>query len=497
MPNLIEIENWELGIADSPHVGFGEMRNVVVDHTKKISKINFTMTKKSGTTILGLPIGIVPEKGSGASRTAYLWTVDYDNGNPYFSADLGDTWSLVTGSGAVGGNSYNSVISWKNYVFATRNTIVDVRGPLSGVAAWTNTWKTFLDSVGGRYPVIPVLVGQDDIVYWGTGQSVVSLSQNAGSTFAPGTGSTFTFTDPALDLPTGTNIRALAELGKNLMIGTFMGGTADRHPVGYIYPWDRLSDSFFLPVEVREPGGIRAMASDGNLLYFFAGLEGKCFVTDGSTARELFRIPQALVNLEGGTDIDVLPNAMSIHGGKILFGIGGDGIVNPAIGANSANFSYDLRTKTLLVENTFSSTPIHIGSIYTATRERYLVGWKNASAQGIDKRDNTIRYTSYGAYIRSPYYVIGTKQKPVPLSEIEVQFENNLATGEGVRLGYRTNMTDAFTTIATIDFATYGAIQSYNTTLGVTVDSGVQFQVEMTTGTSSSTTPELRKIIVR
>jgi hypothetical protein len=193
--------------------------------------------------------------------------------------------------------------------------------------------------------------------------------------------------------------------------------------------------------------------------------------------------------------MEVYPGGMCYHQGKILFGL-----VNAPADYGHV-WSYNLKTGALLIENEISSgfaAGQSVASVASVSRDSYLLGWfDDDNNEGIDKIQNDERYTGYKAVIISAYYPLGSRTNPEPLSEIEIVLDQPLATGQGVRLSYRTDVSAAFTTIGTYDFATIGTVQNYIDTLGVTVESGIQFKAELTTASASSATPRLKEIRIR
>ena len=76
-----------------------------------------------------------------------------------------------------------------------------------------------------------------------------------------------------------------------------------------------------------------------------------------------------------------------------------------------------------------------------------------------------------------------------------------LRTGEGIKIEYRTNLNDSFTTIATWAFAdtNVGAITSKNVITELPNDIKVceQIQLKVSLLGTATTTPELKSIILR
>ena len=132
-------------------------------------------------------------------------------------------------------------------------------------------------------------------------------------------------------------------------------------------------------------------------------------------------------------------------------------------------------------------TQVKITAIFAISGEEFLIGWMNDTTYGIDYigvANNRIQ--SYGAYLISPIYIVGTKRSSSSIEYFDVFLSKELASGEGVRISYRENLTDDFTTIATIDFATYGAISHFTFPKSIPNALMIQVKVELTsTGNSS------------
>lgn len=484
----VVIKDFHTGIGESEFVGNGEITNCDLDWRKGVVRIN-NLPTSSTFSFDQLPLWIVANE----AISDQVWALG-DSGTLYRGTASTNAWSTAhvpTQVGTQAGVGQGLAV-WKNYLFRARLTKLDVYGPLNGSAVMNDTWQD-IDSDSLWHPII---VGQDDILYGGAGRFVFSVQEASGSTFTPGTASTYTFQSRALDLPQDNRVRAIGELGKNLMSGTWKGANIYEQKVASLFPWDRISDSFNLPISLKE-NGIQAGININNLFYFFAGTEGKLYVTDGTNVQELAKIPQHINDLTGGVNIEVYPGSMMFHDGKIFFGVSGGN-------ASFAHvWSYDLKSGALVQENTISSgTAVgsRVGGLLSTNRDTYLIGWRDSNSnEGIDLVGNTTRYTNYSAVVTSSFFQIGTSSDIEITSEIEVQLARPLATGQGIQLSYRTDLSAGFTLVpgGTIDFATYGAIQHRHIAFKVELKGGIQIRARLTTGSSSSTSPELTQIILR
>jgi hypothetical protein len=282
------------------------------------------------------------------------------------------------------------------------------------------------------------------------------------------------------------------------MIGTWMGSNAFEFTVADIFPWDRSSDTFGLPLRLAE-NGINAMITVNNVIYALAGIEGKLFVTNGTSVAQVAEIPNTISNVDNAKSMTLWPGSIINHKGKIYFGVGTTSTLS---GMGVYSFTPG-KENGLALENIIStgndgtSNSLEVTSLCQVNRKTYLAGWQDNSTYGIDKINNTHRYTSYAAFVESPFFSVGTDQFKRTFNEIEFQLDKPLVSGQGIKLKYRTNLNASYTDIGTYDFSTYSGIQSKVVPPNIVDAQFVQIKAELTTGASSATSPELRRIILR
>lgn len=121
-----------------------------------------------------------------------------------------------------------------------------------------------------------------------------------------------------------------------------------------------------------------------------------------------------------------------------------------------------------------------------------------AITYGLDLLSSTSYYdgtNTYHGYFESPLYMVGTKLNLRQFSECEFYLVKELATGEGVRIKWRVNLTDSWTTLGTYTYAALGAITSHNVRVNIPATEFIQVRVELL-GTST-TTPQFKSLILR
>ena len=476
------------GIAQSPNVGFGDVRNIDIESTPGIAKLNNVLVKKSGTTVDAFVKWIVRDPDTPAN----IFALD-SNGVLYKSADSGDSWSEISDRG---GSGQGLMVKW-GYVFVCEDTTIDVM-KISD-SSWTNNWQTIdTDSLWH-----PMLVSKNDgKIYGGAGQYVFSIYQL--TTFVPGTAATYEFTQQALDLPDNYRIKCLAELGNNLMIGTWIGTNIYDFKVADIFPWDRSKPSYNQPIQIAE-NGVNAMINIKNQLFVLAGINGGVYRSDGYNAVQIAQIPQHIADLSNGGYLEPYPGAIMNHKGRLWFGVSGSGAIDgcgvyslmQTSGGNILIFENEIST-----EEMGANDVVAIGSLLSISRDQYICSWQDDenSSYGIDVIDiDAYNYaTTYQGYYRSPCYRTGETLQPFKFTSMEFHFKRKLRTNEGIKISYRIVSTGAFTEIGTYDYSTYSDILSKNiiTELPTDVKACEQIELEIRL-TGTTTTPQLDYLMLK
>lgn len=177
----------------------------------------------------------------------------------------------------------NSQFNWDNTdVTNVDSSVILNTGGISQMSPSEDSNDYYVSLSGTKYTVHKLnigeidkthsLVGIDDVVYYANGNNIGTIQETTPGTFNPGTSSTYDVNTNALDLPEGTKITALAEIGEYLSIGT-QGGK--------VFFWDRKSDSFTFPVNIGEPIG--ALKSKNNLLYITSQNAGNVYIANLSS----------------------------------------------------------------------------------------------------------------------------------------------------------------------------------------------------------------------
>jgi len=471
------IKDWEQGMADSRVSGpFADIRCVDIYSEPGLLKSAFLATKYSSTTITDFVKWMDIREGQNQNIYAFG-----DANKLYTASSPVGSWSHVTGNTTSAGSG-NGMKIWKGYVFTARNTALDLYS--IGGAAWSNSWAG-LTLESDTYH--PMFVGQDDILYIGNGRYVASVQEVAGSTFDPANGATYVATAQALDLPSNYRVRCLAELGQSLMIGTWQGLATYDKKIADIFPWDRVSSSFDFPTRLNENGVLQMLNVD-NIIYAVAGIEHNIYRINGTTSERLRGIPRQLWDIDGGKYTEAYPQAIAPFQGRVLTGsAAGSGTESP-MGIFSV--TPDGRLSFENQSSAGSAATTSIGALLSTGAGGYLISWKDTvgPTYGIDYVGNDGRITTAATTsVKSQMYAVGTKKQPAIFNDLEIQLAQPLATGQSVVVQYRTDTSAAFTNLATFDFTTYGAVQSYCEDIGLTDIENIQINLQITSGANTST----------
>lgn len=452
--NTIIINNFQQGIAPSSYLGFEQSLNLNVHDKLGIAYPHSALTKNSGTNITAL----VTEFATGDTGT---YGTDED-GNVFKTG----TWTDITGHGTGGGQGINI---WKDFLFYFRTTTIELYGLLSGTPGWNVSWAGEAINTAATHPSV---VGQDGLLYVGCGKYIYSLEEVSGQTFDPTDAGTFTDTVYALDLPDDYTITTLVEYGSMLAIGT----SNSTNKFSEIFFWDRVSESFDLPVRIAEPGGINQMVVLDNLLYVQAGLNATYYVTNQTSSQKLFSVPQTV--LAQTNLLDFQRNAIMAFQGRVYFGIGSN-----SGGSTYGIYSYDPKTNVLVMEHTTSqgegsTDGIKIGAMIPLVNNSYNfnVAWTNftgSDTYGVDNVSGSL--TRDEAYIITEFMRVGTKRLPRTFSSIEIQLSKVLTTNDSVKISYRTVQGGSWTAISQCTLDTVGQ-DSLEEDFGVTADN-IQFKI--------------------
>ena len=459
-PKPLVINNFQKGVAESPYFGHSVMSSVDNAMSQGALTLNFRTYPSTGS-VDGYLKWIVtnPTNIAGTYNTIGVTS----SGKVYYYSGLtSNLWTLISGNGAGGQGS--GMAAWKGYTFVANDATgyIDV---LHGITTWTNNWG-YLSSNQGYHMM---LVGQDDILYVCDGRWIISIQEKVGQTFDPGNSGTYTYSQQALDLPSQYQSTCLAELGVYLMIGTnqlaYGSTSAD------IFPWDRTSPSFDLPIRIGEAGVWQMITRNLKSLYDL--MRESHGGADYSNYYRFLQYPW--------------PGAICNYDNKILFGttyvaLSGDTLYPVGVWGIDQNDAFTMEYA--LTPGDSFSTSFGFGaitkfSIYNAILASMYVSGTSYNEMSTDSISTDYLYKDYTAYVESQYFLEGTKLVPRTFQQLEFLLGKPLGVGQGIRIKYRKNLASNWTTFGTYDYATIGGVTSHNISFAVTCEA-IQFRIELT-----------------
>lgn len=461
---VLTISEWYKGQVKHPIYGFGVLRNVDVFENKGLVRIKPRLAVDS-IAPTALPLGEVYDVYGN------IYTITGETG---VGAVYKNGTSIQTGLA----NVWDCAI-YKDYLWVRHSTVMSCYGPLSsGGAQWFGNVETGFAS----YHRGALLVGQDDYLYSGNGNYVAKIEVTASGTV--GVAPTLSSNLTALDLPDGQYVTCLEEYGTKIVIGTQGGSTySDRsnHTTARLYAWNRtlgtlgnpgLAD---LPVIFSE-NGINAIKQHANKLYVSAGSQGNIYVTDSTNYALIAKLPYTPIGANYAST--VFANALEVSStGTLLVGLSGDlsstvktGIYEIDMNANNA-VSYFMPSST--TEGT-----IKLGFINNKTYSTLRVGWCNNSSYGVDATTTTV-YNSYGGIIETPLIKVGDYNSKKTFQFVQFDLADLLVTGQNIRISYRKNTTDSYTTIGTWGYSTLGSVISFRDSAPIADCEYIQLKIEL------------------
>lgn len=462
---ILAISDWYKGQTKHPIMGFGTLRNVDVFENKGLVRVKNRIALDS-ITVTELPISeVYDEYGNTYTLTGFTGAGSvYKNGTSIASA-LANAWDMVI---------------YKDYLWVRHSTVMSCYGPLSsGSAQWFANVATGFEN----YYRGALLVGQDDFMYSGNGNYVAKIEVTSSGTI--GVVPTLSTNLTALDLPNGQYVVCLEEYGTKIVIGT-QGGvnytTRSTSPNARLYAWNRqlgtlgnpgLAD---LPVIFNE-NGINAIKQHANKLYVSAGTQGNIYVTDATNYVLIANLPYTSIGENHASS--VFANAFEISAkGTLLVGLSGDLSSTIKTGIYEIDINTSGNPVAYFMPSSSTDGTIKIGFINNQTSSTLKVGWANNSSYGVDATD-TRTYDSYGGVIESPLVKVGDYNSKKTFQFIQFDLADPFVSGQNIRVSYRRNANEAYTTIGTWGYSTLGAVISFQDNAPIADCEYLQVKIEL------------------
>lgn len=473
---VITISNPQKGIANSAILGNEAIIGCELFDEPGVLKIQSALEEDStpaNSSLTGVPIADV---------------TNYNPANTIQRTIVTSTGQVFSGANADNLMATNS-FGWDACVWNSEFTVVSYAaggvGYLGciyhdqyGGVTWFGSRATNLTAT--HY--IKLVMAQDGYIYFTNGNTigrVTNLVNVAGTV-------TMTYSANVLDLPPNVYAVSMAELGNKLMIGTQKGYTYSVRQAfnsADIYPWDRVSSSFSLPVQVNE-NGMNAMISNKNQIFFSAGDDGRIYVTDGTNYQLVKRLPYNRGGRYNPTSW-VYPNAMCINQqGHLMVGL-------------SANYDANSTTTTGIWEialtqgypthlpffsrdgNLGDTSNVRFGVVRVLNDDALAFGIESDSSYELSVTSSTELWDGYKAKWRTEAFFVGTARTKKTFEQLEFLFSKPLITNQGIKISFRKNLEEDFTTIDTFTYTNIGSIISHLAPAEIADAELLQFEISL------------------
>lgn len=476
----ITISNPQKGVANSAILGNEAIIGCEIFQEPGVLKIQNALVADSSdvnnpsyVTLTGFPVADVNNVNPAGTAQR---TVVTDSGQIFSGANA----NILMNTASFGWDAcvWNSEFTVVSYAAGGVGYLGCVYHDQYGGVSWFGARVGSLDAT--HY--IKLLMGQDGYMYFTNGNKIGRITNlvNVAGTV------TMTATTNALDLPAEVYAVTLAELGSNLLIGTQRGtsyGNRGTYAVANIYPWDRTSSSFRLPVTIAE-NGMNAMISHRNQVYFSAGTDGNIYVTDGTNYQLVKRLPYTTIGKYNPVSW-VYPNAMCIsQQGTLLIGLSAnyDGNAPTTTGVWEIGLSQGYPTHLPYFSrdgNLGQTANVRFGSVKVLNIEDVAIGVASGTSYELSVTSSTTLNTGYTARWRTEVFQVGTKRSPKTYEQIEFLFSKPLITNQGIKISFRKNLTDSFTEIDTWDYSTLGGVISHFAPAEIADAELLQFEIAL------------------
>lgn len=486
---IISSEDFVKGMAPSPYLGIQRMINLDIHERPGALTIahRLELSGDSDETFTDVP------QFGGFDSSGDLWAMDRDG--TLCQEGIASNWIEENTFGTTNDGGF----VWKNYFIAIRtglSGLMDAYGPLVGSPTETASFQsiTFNSTTAAR---AISYVSLDDRVYIGIDNYLMELVENDGEDFDPTDSDTWSWSEGVCILPEGVEIKCIAELGTNLLLGTTY---QDSESIGDIFVWNPNksgTDEASPDERIRLSGqGVYILQVNNNRVYAVLGESGEMKVTDLSQVQDILTVNDTT---EDPTDeFKTEPptqNACSFNGG-ILFTLYKD--TDEALVyqyKNNALTAYEL------AKSGEEDAVLMTAFLIAKNNKQFYVGWQNEQGEtdewGMDMVSATARYQSYKAYFISQLYNPGRDFGEKTYTRVGFTFGKKLTADQGIRIKYREDLSDSWSTLGTWTYATIGGVSAHEDKANLpTKLTNLQLRVELTTGTGD-TTPELISVYLK
>jgi len=321
-----------------------------------------------------------------------------------------------------------------------------------------------------------------------------------------GTLPTVQFSNQRVNLPANETAQTMVEIGNTVLIG----GTSST-----IYPWNQVDATPSDFIELPE-ANVKTMVNVNNIAYIFAGNKGNIYISNGSVASLILKVPDYCAGVPGTPLTYIEPvytwgDADYVRG-RVYFSIldqtstkaGNCGGVWSFVPSQNIDPNQDIGMALRLEnQNSYGDYDGYCNLIIAnqeqnVTSPQYWTMWQDSystgtSSFGIDGTGTT-PVTQY--MFETDLLPVGTFLEKGTFQQLEYKLTTPLASGDSIQLYYRTNSTEAWTSFGSATTET-GTVSAYFSQT-VQKSQWLQFRGVVTTdGTTASSFVRFKQLMLR
>ncbi len=448
---------------------------------------------------------VLTNGGTGVTATS-SWTYTGNLGN---GVALGSYTpdSTANGNGMVYMPTvYNGTQNLDGWLFIWRNSAIDYlkiesQGAVISATSlsWVYGWKpsdgttansNYLQNPSAKVNSHEAVITPDGRAVYCDAYKLGRFYQTTGTTtFNPTSTATYTYNTYPL-LPIDDTAQCLSYLGSRLLVG----GKKNK-----IYPWDLVNTQYSNPLILLAENNVTSIVTVNMNAYVFCGNRGIIYITNGSQAQPLAKVPDFL---SGTVQPTFSWGGIAYNQNKLYFGVNATtNGTSTTLSGYGGVWAIDLGSKAMYISNILSGgTGVFPTSILpmevpgdTFNGYGYYASFLNPT-QGTGGVDITVNtpYTDNSAVIETDLIPIGTYTKTRNFNQIEYKLTKPLVAGETITVYYRTDFSQSYTQI----FQDLYASGRFSNTNPVNFSNAqwIQFKVALTAAGSGSSFVRLKEL---
>ncbi len=227
-----------------------------------------------------------------------------------------------------------------------------------------------------------------------------------------------------------------------------------------IYTWDYVSVSTTAPVPINEP--IIRLENLLNNVYVFTNQKGNIYITNGSYAQYLMKIPDGIVNTIDPVwtigDVMVHRSRLYFHavasdtsGNNLLRGVFSI-IVSPSLlGEIAKGINMESQGSAGLVPAAGSTSDAVLINNEPSSdgQDSYYCAYSTGASSGVIDYNDTILWSNGEPAIETDMIPIGTILTKRTLGQVQFKLDRPMATGDSISLYARASLADTYTLVGT------------------------------------------------